>query len=60
MGNNWITSLKKILPNKITLYSNFSPLVIRTIGKGGTGLTLFLDVANLPYLGAEEKWAAEK
>lgn len=55
MGKNWIISLKKTLPNKIIAYSNFSPLVIRKMAKGGAGWTLFLDVADLLYVRGKEK-----
>lgn len=47
MGKNWIVSLKKILPNQTVVYTNFSSKIMRKMGKGGAGWTLFLDVAGL-------------
>lgn len=57
MGKNWIVSLKKILPNQTVVYTNFSSKIMRKMGKGGAGWTLFLDVAGLLCC---KKWPSEK
>jgi len=41
-------------------YNNFFPLVIRKMAKGGAGLTLLLEVANLLSLRAEEKMSCRE
>lgn len=46
--------MKIELPNKTVVYSNFS-IVMRKMGKGGAGWTLFLDVTGLLYCTAKGK-----